>query len=71
MEYFDKIDFTIPDGRTATAHKFITKLEGKLSPNEDIYDREKSKFIPIDKLRNFPLSLDLQKLLPKILKLIP
>lgn len=70
IRYFDKIQFTVPDGRSAIAYKFITTVKGKLFPNEEIFDKEKSGYIAIDKLSEFSLSPDLKKLLPKIQKLI-
>ena len=66
MEYFDQVEFQIPDGREAIAHKFITKIKGDLSPKEDLFDKNKSKYLPLDGLEKFPLSPDLKLLLPKL-----
>lgn len=66
MEYFDKVEFKTPDGRTAIANKFITKVKGNLSPKEDLFDKEKSRWLKIKELKNHPLSPDLKLILPKI-----
>lgn len=66
MGYFGNVKFEIPDGRSATAHKFITKVKGRLYAKEDIFDKKKSMFIPFSKLIQYPLSRDLQMFLPKI-----
>ncbi len=68
MEFFTKVKFNVPDGRTAIANKFITKIKGKLKPNEELFDKEKSKWIHVNELKNNPLSPDLKLLLPKIEK---
>lgn len=70
MEYFGKIEFQTPRGRKGVAHKFITKIKGSPSPNEDIFDREKSKYLPINQLEKYPLSSDLKLLVPKLKKLL-
>jgi len=65
MEYFDKIKFTIPDGRKAIAYKFITKIIGTPTPAEDIFDKEKSKWIKIEDVEGNLLSPDLKIIFPK------
>ncbi|MCF7872229.1 hypothetical protein K9L97_04305 [Candidatus Woesearchaeota archaeon] len=64
--YFRKQEFRIPDGRKATAHKFITKIEGNPEPNEQIFNKKKSKYYTIQELENKKMSPDLKLLLPKI-----
>ena len=66
MNYFGRVEFEAPVGRKAIAHKFVTKVIGELSPGEDIFDTEKSKWIKINELDKYPLSTDLKLLLPKI-----
>jgi len=68
MEYFGKINFKVPDGRKAVAHKFITKVKGNLYAGEKIFDKNKSMFIYYNKLEEYPLSRDLRLLLPRIKK---
>ena len=68
MEYFAKVKLHFLDGRKAIAHKFITKVKGFLSPQEDIFDQKKSGYLPLSQLENYPLSPDLKLLLPKIKK---
>ncbi len=70
LTYFGKVKFIHPKGKEIIAHKFIVYVEGKLSPNEDIFDEKKSKFFSLSELegnKNF-LSRDLKLMLPKILK---
>ena len=66
MQYFAVAHFHVPDGREAFAHKFITKVEGNLSPREDNFDSKKSGWIKIEKLSEYPISSDLKMLLSKI-----
>ena len=67
MEYFTSIKFIIPDGRTAIANKFITQIKGNLSAKEeDLFDKDKSRWISLKELENYSLSPDLILLLPKI-----
>lgn len=66
MEFFLAVKFKVPDGRTAIANKFITRVKGRLCPREDHFDAEKSKWIKVDKLEKYPLSPDLKMLLPAI-----
>ena len=68
MEYFTAVEFKIPDGTPAIAHKFITKLSGNLFAQEDLFDKEKSGWLPLEKLENYPLSPDFIILLPKVKK---
>jgi 8-oxo-dGTP pyrophosphatase MutT (NUDIX family) len=69
-EYFGKIDFTIPDGREATANKFITRiLSGKPRVNEpDIFS--KFDYLPLESLDDYPISPDLRLLASKIKKYV-
>ncbi len=67
LQYFTKIEFTIPDGRKAVAHKFITKiLSGEPKLNEpEVFN--KLEYLPIKRLEEFPISPDL-KLIINLLK---
>lgn len=66
LKYFGKVEFTIPDGRLATAHKFITNiLSGKPRLNEP-ETFTKFDYLPINKLENYSISPDLKLLLPKL-----
>ncbi|HLC58686.1 MAG TPA: NUDIX hydrolase [Candidatus Nanoarchaeia archaeon] len=69
LQYFTKVEFTIPDGRKAIAHKFVTKLiSGKPKINEpEVFS--KFDWLPIKDLDKYPVSPDL-KLLAPILKSI-
>jgi len=66
IKYFGKVEFTIPDGRPAVAHKFITKIiNGTPELNEpEVFD--KFDYLPIEKLENYPISPDLKLLLKKL-----
>lgn len=66
MEYFDCVEFIIPDGRNAIAHKFITKIIGDIMPKEALFDKEKSKWFKISELENVKISPDLELLLYKL-----
>ena len=70
MKYFTSVDFFIPDGRSARAHKFITKVIGDLSAGENLFDKEKSKWLKVAELGKYPLSPDLKILLPKLKNLV-
>ena len=65
-EYFANTAFTIPDGRRAVAHKFLTKIiSGEPIVNEpENFDR--LEFLPVKNLEDFPISPDLKILLPQI-----
>ncbi|MBS3168656.1 NUDIX hydrolase [Candidatus Woesearchaeota archaeon] len=69
LEYFTKVEFTIPDGRKAIAHKFITKIiSGEPKVNEpEIFS--KFDYLSINKLDQYSISPDL-KLLINLLKKI-
>ncbi len=64
--YFDKVEFVIPDGRKATAHKFLTKIfTGKPRINEpEIFT--KLDWIPVKEIEKYPVSPDLKLLTQKI-----
>jgi len=66
LKYFGCVEFMIPDGRLAVAHKFITKIiSGKpvlMEPDEF----SRFDYLPIDRLEEYPLSPDLKLLLSKI-----
>jgi len=69
IDYFDSVDFIIPDGRMAVAHKFITRIKGNPKASErDLFDKDKSKFFKLEELKNEPISPDLALLLPKLKK---
>lgn len=66
LKYFDKVAFTIPDGRLAIAHKFLTRL---ISGTPKINEPERFSqldYLPIERLEEYPLSPDLSLLLPKL-----
>jgi 8-oxo-dGTP pyrophosphatase MutT (NUDIX family) len=45
LDYFGKVNFELPDGRSATANKFITGIKGVPVPNENIFDKRKCKLL--------------------------
>ncbi len=66
LQYFGNVEFIIPDGRLAVAHKFTTKIisgEPHLAEPETF---EKLDWLQINHLESYPLSPDLRLLLPKI-----
>jgi len=68
MDYFSKTEFQTPTGKKYLSHLFITKIIGQPVPNEDIFDKEKSQFIPLVQLEKYPLSMNLKLFLPLIKK---
>ncbi len=62
LTYFRTVEFTIPDGRKAVAHKFITKIvKGEpLVAEPKIFS--KLDWLPLAKLDSFPISPDLKLL---------
>lgn len=70
LKFFAKAEFTIPDGRKATANKFLTKIiKGTPRITEpDLFER--IEYLPIDSLENYPISPDLKILLPKLKELL-
>lgn len=66
LNYFGKIEFTIPDGRKAIAHKFLTNIiSGEPTLNEP-ETFNKIKWIPIKDLEKFKISPDLKLLCDKL-----
>lgn len=66
LKYFDKVAFTIPDGRLAVANKFLTRI---ISGTPRIGEPElfsKLDYLPIERLEEYPISPDLQLLLTKL-----
>lgn len=66
LQYFGEIEFIIPDGRLAIAHKFITRI---ISGKPRICEPElfsKLDYLPISHLENYPISPDLKRLLPEL-----
>ena len=67
MEYFDKVEFKIPNGEKAIAHKFFTEMKyGEAIIQEEKFDR--LEWIPIEHMDAFELSPDLKLLVNKIKK---
>ena len=66
LEYFGCVEFKIPDGRLAIAHKFLTKIiSGRPKINEpEIFT--KFDYLPLDRLEVHPISPDLKLLLNKL-----
>jgi len=66
LEYFGKVEFTIPDGRLAIANKFLTKIiSGTPIINEpEIFER--FDYLPIQRLEEYPISPDLKLLVNKL-----
>lgn len=66
LEFFNKVEFMLSDGRKAVAHKFITQiLEGKPVVNEpNVFER--FDWINVTELEGRPLSPDLILLSKKI-----
>ncbi|MBU4456900.1 MAG: NUDIX hydrolase, partial [Nanoarchaeota archaeon] len=64
LKYFGEIEFIIPDGRLAIAHKFITKIvSGEPKINEaNLF--LKMDWLPLKHLGKYPISPDLKRLLP-------
>lgn len=69
LRYFGKVEFKIPDGRQAVAHKFLTKIiAGEPRLNEpDVFS--KFDYLPISSLGDYSISPDLKLLLNKLKKI--
>lgn len=67
-DYFGSIEFTIPDGRKAVVHKFVTRIVGGFPVLNEPENFSKMEYLPIAKLEEYPLSPDLKILLPEIKK---
>ena len=65
MELFESVNFTIPDGRKAVTHKFVTKISGRPVLNEP-EQFSRIEWLPIERLEEFPVSPDLKILAPKL-----
>ena len=68
--YLGKVEFTIPDGRSALAHKFLARIIAGVP-----YVKEPNTFltcehIPLAHIEQYPLSPDLPMFLPKIRELL-
>ncbi len=66
LTYFGNVDFVIPDGREAVAHKFVTRIiSGAPKINEpELFNR--MDYLPISRLEEYEISPDLKLLLPKL-----
>jgi ADP-ribose pyrophosphatase YjhB (NUDIX family) len=68
LKFFTKVEFKLPDGRFATANKFLTKIiSGEPEINEPM-QFSRIKFININELENYPVSPDLKLLIPQLKK---
>ncbi len=70
LKYFDKAEFTIPDGRLAVANKFLTRI---ISGTPKINEPErfsKLEWLPLTTLEKYPISPDLRILLPMLKELV-
>lgn len=65
-EYLDCYEFVTPKGVKAIAHKTIRFVKGNLIPNEDIFDKEKSRFYSIKELEKLKVTPDF----PYFLKIV-
>lgn len=66
LKYFGKTEFTIPDGRLAVANKFLTRIIlGKPVLAEPELFSE-IKWLPLEKLEQYPVSPDLKLLAPRL-----
>lgn len=66
LKYFDKVAFTIPDGRPAIANKFLTKIISGIPKINEPERFSQLDYLPIDRLEEYSLSPDLSLLLPKL-----
>lgn len=66
LKYFGKAEFTIPDGRLAVANKLITKIiSGKpVLAEPELFSA--IKWLPLERLAEYPVSPDLKLLAPKL-----
>lgn len=66
LEYFGQVEFTIPDGREAVVHKFITKIisgEPKIQEPETFSEL---KYLPVKNLGDYPLAPDIRLMFPRL-----
>jgi len=66
LKLFTKVEFTVPDGRKAIAHKFITKIISGTPRIQEPEIFEKCQYLPINNLEDSPISPDLKIILPKL-----
>lgn len=66
LKYFCNVEFKVPDGRTAIAYKFLTKIiSGKPRLAEaDLFSG--FSWIPIESIEDYPVSPDLKLLTSKL-----
>ncbi|MBN2420846.1 NUDIX hydrolase [Candidatus Woesearchaeota archaeon] len=64
LKHFVSVEFKIPDGRNAVAHKFLTAIK-KGTPKIMEPERfSKIELVPIKTMKKYPLSPDLKLLVP-------
>lgn len=69
LEYFGNIEFTIPDGRAAVAHKFTTRITSGTPRITEPDTFSRLDYLPIARLEQYSISPDLKLLLPRIKEL--
>lgn len=66
LKYFDKVEFTIPDGRKAIAHKFTTTILKSMPIIAEPNVFSKLDYLPLSSLQNYPISPDLKLFIDKL-----
>ncbi len=68
LRYFGSVEFTVPDGRTAIANKFITRIVSGTPRINEPQTFSKLDYLPIQTLEVYPISPDLKLFLLKLNK---
>ncbi len=66
LSYLGKVEFVIPDGRTAIANKFLTKIVSGTPKLNEPDKFSKMDYLLVKKLKEYPISPDLQLFLDEL-----
>lgn len=66
LTYLGNVDFVIPDGRAAVAHKFVTRIISGTPRINEPEQFSRMDYLPISRLEEYSISPDLRLLLPKL-----
>jgi 8-oxo-dGTP pyrophosphatase MutT (NUDIX family) len=66
LTYFGSVDFVIPDGRKAVAHKFVTRVISGTPRINEPEQFSRMDYLPISRLEEYSISPDLRLLLLKL-----
>ena len=70
LEFFDSVEFKIPNGRNAIANKFITRITYGTPVINEPETFASFEYIQISQLDKYPVSPDLKLFIPKLKEFI-